>query len=191
MKHLKTRRLESSSWPVINALMRTQMKCPCFKRLIQAGRRGKMAGLALIFAGGLILSLPAAEILTSPNPLSLEWLSVPDGAKTFMRSGFDYHDANYDSGNLIRIEPAGMSFSNKAAAWVLFEAEGPGVVTSVWFTGKNKKGEAYLGGRLNFFFDGQTHPAISGFLPDIFESTRVFSQAEKSSGGWICYTPVY
>lgn len=110
-----------------------------------------------------------------------------------MRSGYDYNDGNYDSGNLLRVEPAGLSFSNANSAWVLFDATGPGVITSTWFTGKSKKGEAYVGGRLNFFFDGETGPRISGEMPALFESGAIFPKtlAEKSSGGWVGYAPIY
>lgn len=135
----------------------------------------------------------AAPILLRPDPLNTAWLSVPDGTKTQMRSGYDYNDGNYDSGNLVRIEPAGITFSNVNSTWVLFDAEGPGVITSIWFTGKNRQGQAYLGGRLEFFFDGETNASLSGDLPALFESGTVFPPplAERSSGGWIGYAPIY
>lgn len=135
----------------------------------------------------------AAAILLQTNPLSLQWLPVPDPTKTRLRSGYDYNDANYDSGNLMRVEPAGMSFSNAMSEWVLFDAEGPGVLTSLWFTGKNKQGQAYLGGKLNFYFNGETQPRLSGKLPDWLEKNPLLPPglAEKSSGGWISYAPIY
>ncbi|WCJ60558.1 DUF2961 domain-containing protein [Fontisphaera persica] len=135
----------------------------------------------------------AAALLLQTNPLSLQWLPLPDSTKTHLRSGYDYNDGNYDSGNLIRVEPAGMSFSNVQSAWVLFEQQGPGVITSIWFTGKNKQGQAHMGGRLNFYFDGEPRPRLSGQLPDWLEKNPVLPAglAEKSSGGWICYAPIY
>lgn len=141
----------------------------------------------------LALPLSAEQLLVQANPLSLEWLSVPDATKTLMRSGFDFNDGNYDSGNLVRIEPSGMNFSNRESAWVLFETKDQGVLTSIWFTGKSKQGQAYLGGRLNFYFDGEPQPRISGRLPELFESGQIFPKglAEKSSGGWVSYVPIY
>ena len=135
----------------------------------------------------------SVPLLLRPSPLDLSSLSVPDATKTCLRSGFDYNDGNYDSGNLIRIKPAGAPFTDTNTAWVLFDAEGPGVITSMWFTGKSKAGQAYLGGRLNFFFDGHAKPLISEKLPGLFETENVFPKplAEKSSGGWICYAPIY
>ena len=119
----------------------------------------------------------AAQIMLRPDPLNAAWLSVPDATKTLMRSGFDYNDANYDSGNLIRVEPAGAAFTDPGSEWVLFDAAGPGVVTSIWFTGKSKAGAAYLGGRLNFYFDGERRPGISGALPDLLHRRRGVSEA--------------
>lgn len=149
--------------------------------------------LPALVAFGLAVPSRADPILLRPNPLSGAHLSVPDATKTCLRSGFDYNDGNYDSGNLVRVEPTGKNFSDPDSAWVLFDAEGPGVITSIWFTGKSKQGQAYLGGRLNFFFDGAREPAVSGELPALFESGDIFPKplAEKSSGGWICYAPVY
>lgn len=133
------------------------------------------------------------EIPAQRDPLSLEWLSVLDSTKTSLRSGFDFKDGNVDSGNFVRIEPAGRGFEAPDAAWVLFDAPGPGVITSIWLTGKNRAGKAGLGGRLNFFFDGEAEASVSGELPGLFESGNLFPKplAEKSSGGWICYAPIY
>lgn len=153
----------------------------------------RLATALLLLALAQTLPAAAASILLQTNPLSLPWLPVPDATKTLLRSGFDYHDANYDSGNLIRVEPAGLSFSNTQSAWVLFDETGPGVITSIWFTGKNKQGQAYLGGRLNFYFDGETRPRLSGPLPDWLEQNPLLPPglAEKSSGGWLCYAPIF
>ena len=133
------------------------------------------------------------EVLRQPNPLGLEWLSVPDSTKTCLRSGFDFKDGNVDSGNLLRIEPAGRGFQEPDAVWVLFDAAGPGAITSIWLTGKNRQGKAGIGGRLNFFFDGEEQPSLSGELPGVFEAGEVFLKplAEKSSGGWVCYAPIF
>lgn len=149
-----------------------------------------LIGVALL---GLLTAAVGESVLLKPNPLSVQYLSVPDATKTLLRSGFDYNDGNYDSGNLVRVEPVGASFSNLNTRWVLFEAEGPGVVTSVWLTGKKKTGGAGIGGRLNFCFDGQSEPALSGLLPEALEDGTMFprSLAEKSSGGWVSYAPIY
>lgn len=142
---------------------------------------------------GLMVSPAAAAILLQTNPLSLQWLPVPDATKTFLRSGFDYNDGNYDSGNLIRVEPAGMSFSNVLSEWVLLDEKGPGVLTSLWFTGKSKQGQAHLGGKLNLYLDGEPHPRFSGKLPEWLEKNPLLPPglAEKSSGGWVCYAPIF
>lgn len=134
-----------------------------------------------------------AQIMLKPAPLDLAWLSVPDPTKTYLRSGFDYEDGNYDSGNLIRVEPAGKAFSEPDTEWVLFEAEGPGVITSIWLTGKNKKGQPYIGGRMNFYFDGENKPSFSARIPELFESGDPWPPplAEKSAGAWISYVPIY
>lgn len=134
----------------------------------------------------------ALEILRQTNPLDVAWLSVPDATKAQMRSGYDFNDGNYDSGNLLRVDPPGTAFTNENSQWVLFEAEGPGVLTSLWFTGKSKQGGAWIGGRLNFFFDGEREPSISGELPALLEADRIFPRtlAEKSSGGWVGYAPL-
>ncbi len=147
-------------------------------------------GAAFLFCG--LAASHAQPIALRPNPLSAAWLSTPDSTRTLLRSGFDYNDANYDSGNLLRVEPAALSFSNALSSWVLFDAEGPGVLTSMWLTGKNKKGEAWIGGRLNFFFDGETTPRIAGEAPELLGGGKVFPAglAEKSSGGWVGYAPL-
>ncbi|MGB9605232.1 MAG: DUF2961 domain-containing protein, partial [Bryobacteraceae bacterium] len=77
--------------------------------------------------------------------------------------------------------------------WVLFEADGPGVITSIWMTGKNKKGEPYIGGRLNFYFDGEPKASFSERIPELFESGRPWPPplAERSRGAWISYVPIY
>ena len=152
---------------------------------------------ATVCSLALALALPTAaagvEILRQAQPLDLTWLSVPDSTRTCLRSGFDFKDGNIDSGNLLRIEPAGRAFSDSDAAWVLFDSAGPGAITSLWLTGKNRQGKAGVGGRLNFYFDGEAAPSLSGELPGIFESGDVFLKplAEKSSGGWVCYAPIY
>jgi len=135
----------------------------------------------------------AAQIALQRDPLHLRWLSVPDPTKTMMRSGYDYNDGNYDSGNLIRVEPPSVPFWDPTSEWVLFEAAGPGVLTSMWFTAKNKRGQPYLGGQLNFYFDGEEAPRFRYRLPDLFEDGKIFPQplAERSSGAWICYAPIY
>lgn len=151
----------------------------------------RMAKLVLV---GMVASeLLVAQIALRPHPLDIANVSIPDVTKTLMRSGYDYDDGNYDSGNLIRVEPAGAVFSDVNSEWVLFAAEGPGVVTSMWFTGKDRKGQPYLGGTMNFYFDGARKPAFSGALPDLFESGKPFPAplAEKSHGGWVNYAPVY
>ena len=79
---------------------------------------------------------PGVEVLRQPNPLGLEWLSVPDSTKTCLRSGFDFKDGNVDSGNLLRIEPAGRGFQESDAVWVLFDAAGPGAITSTFFANR-------------------------------------------------------
>ena len=138
-------------------------------------------------------TLLPAQIAFRRHPLDLAGLSVPDSTKTLMRSGYDYNDGNYDSGNLLRVEPAGKPFTDPAAEWVLFEADGPGVLTSIWFTGKNKKGKPYIGGRLNFYFDHEAKPSFSAMLPDLLTDGNVFPAplAEQSHGGWVGYAPVY
>jgi hypothetical protein len=140
-----------------------------------------------------MIAVLVLQLLLGPDPLDVADLPAPDGTKTHMRSGFDYNDANYDSGNLFRVEPAGKPFSDPATEWVLFDRPGPGVITSIWFTGKNKQGGAWIGGRLNFYFDGESRASITGPLPEIFEEGRVFPAplAEKSSGGWVSYLPIY
>lgn len=137
--------------------------------------------------------LLGAQIMLKPSPLDLAWLSVPDDTKTYLRSGFDYEDGNYDSGNLIRVEPAGKPFHEPDTEWVLFEAEGPGVITSIWLTGKNKKGQPYIGGRMNFYFDGEKRPSFSARIPELFESGDPWPAplAEKSAGAWVAYAPIY
>jgi len=163
-------------------------------------RRGScrllLVGLAAWICGaGAIGTTDAASlpVLLRDNPLSTRWLCVPDATKTLMRSGFDYADGNYDSGNLLRVEPPDLTFSNKASRWVLFEAEGPGVVTSLWFTGKNKQGQAWIGGTLNLYFDGEALPRVSGLLPTLLEGGDPFPAglSERSSGGWVCQVPVF
>ena len=141
----------------------------------------------------LIAGALSAQIALRPHSLDVRWLSVPDSTKTQMRSGYDYNDANYDSGNLIRVDPPGAAFTDPASEWVLFEAQGPGVLTSMWFTGKNKKGQPYIGGELNFYFDGQATPAFRYRLPDLLEDGKIIPAplAEKSHGGWVCYAPIY
>ena len=153
----------------------------------------RAVGLFLALAASVPAGAGSLEVLRQPDPLSLVWLSVPDATKTWLRSGFDYKDGNVDSGNFIRIEPSGRSFEAPDAAWVLFDAPGPGVITSIWLTGKSRQGKAGLGGRLNFFFDGEEQPSLSGELPALFETGDIFlkSLAEKSSGGWVCFAPVY
>jgi hypothetical protein len=135
----------------------------------------------------------SAEILAQPDPLSLGWLSVPDATKALLRSGYDFEDGNVDSGNFLRVEPEGRGFEMPDTAWVLFEARGPGVITSFWFTGKNRKGQASIGGRLNLFFDGEEKPSVSGPLPELIESGALFPKrlAERSSGGWVGYAPIF
>lgn len=148
----------------------------------------KLISTVVLTAGAI-----TAQVMLRPHPLDVAGLSAPDGTKTLMRSGFDYEDANYDSGNLIRVEPAGKPFTDPDSEWVLFEADGPGVLTSIWFTGKSKKGQPYIGGKLNFYFDGEAKPSFAARLPELFESGSPWPAplAEKSHGGWVAYAPVY
>jgi hypothetical protein len=148
----------------------------------------RLIPLFVLAAGAL-----TAQVALRPHPLDLRWLSVPDSTKTLLRSGFDYNDANYDSGNLIRVDPPGKAFTDPASEWVLFEAQGPGVLSSIWFTGKNKKGQPYIGGKFNFYFDGERTPSFSYRLPDLLEDGKIIAAplAEKSHGGWVCYAPIY
>lgn len=141
----------------------------------------------------LLAAVLPGQVMLRPHPLDVANLSIPDATKTLLRSGFDPNDGNYDSGNLIRVEPAGKSFEDPASEWVLFDAQGPGAITSMWFTGKNQKGQPYLGGKINFYFDREAKPAFSGQLPELFESGNIFPAplAEKSHGGWVNYAPVY
>jgi hypothetical protein len=155
-------------------------------------RRAWSGALGSLLVGGALASL-AQPVALRPNPLSVAWLSVPDPTKTLMRSGCDFNDGNMDSGNLLRIEPAGPSFSNASSSWVLFEAQGPGVLTSLWLTGKSKRGEAYLSGRLSFYLDGEDAPRLWGDLPGWLQESTLFPKplAEQSSGGWVCYAPIH
>ena len=148
---------------------------------------------SLVLAAALCTRVAGVEILRQPDPLNADWLSVPDATKTRLRSGYDYQDGNVDSGNLLRVEPAGHGFASPGAEWVLFDSAGPGVVTSIWFTGKNKQGKAGLGGRLNFRLDSEAQPSISGELPALLENETLAPKplAEKTSGGWVCYAPIY
>lgn len=142
----------------------------------------------------LCFVLPAsAQILLRPHPLDVSNLSIPDPTKTYLRSSFDPFDGNQDSGNLIRIEPANAKFTDPRSEWILFESQGPGVLTSVWLTGRNRQGQPFLGGQLNFYFDGESVPSFSGELPTLFESNLTLPKplAEKSSGAWISYGTIY
>ena len=169
-----------------------EVPMPCTRRAASA-RVALFLGMATGLLAATTTASLAIEILAQPDPLNTSWLSVPDTTRTRLRSGFDFKDGNIDSGNLLRVEPAGSSFESPGAAWVLFDASGPGVVTSIWFTGKSRQGKASIGGRLNFFFDDEPQPALSGDLPALLESGVLAPKplAEKSSGGWVCYAPIY
>jgi hypothetical protein len=133
------------------------------------------------------------QLLLRPDPLAVSTLAVPDSTKALLRSGYDYNDGNYDSGNLIRVEPAGKKFTDPDSEWVLFDSDGPGAITSIWFTGKNKAGKAYVGGNLKLYFDGEQRASMVGHLPELFEDGMIWPHplAEKSSGGWVSYVPIY
>ena len=115
-----------------------------------------------------------SQLLLSPDPLAVSTLAVPDSTKALLRSGYDYNDGNYDSGNLIRVEPAGRKFTDPDAEWVVFDAEGPGAITSIWFTGKNKAGKAYIGGNLKLYFDGEQKASVVAPLPELFEDGNLW-----------------
>ncbi|MEP6601977.1 MAG: DUF2961 domain-containing protein, partial [Nitrospirota bacterium] len=143
--------------------------------------------LASVSVGG------QSQLLLRPDPLAVSTLAVPDNTKALLRSGYDYNDGNYDSGNLIRVEAAGKKFTDPDSEWVLFDAEGPGVITSVWLTGKSKAGKAYIGGNLKLYFDGEQRAPIVAHLPELFEDGMIWPPplAEKSRGGWVSYVPIY
>ena len=116
-----------------------EVPMPCTRRAASA-RVALFLGMATGLLAATTTASLAIEILAQPDPLNTSWLSVPDTTRTRLRSGFDFKDGNIDSGNLLRVEPAGSSFESAGAAWVLFDPSGPGVVTSIWFTGKSRQG---------------------------------------------------
>ncbi|MDQ6759184.1 MAG: DUF2961 domain-containing protein [Acidobacteriota bacterium] len=149
--------------------------------------------MRLVLLASLIALCAWPQLLLRQDPLALSTLAVPDSTKALLRSGYDYNDGNYDSGNLIRVEPAGKVFTDPDSEWVLFDAAGPGAITSIWLTGKSKTGKAYIGGNLKFYFDGEKTASNVAHLPELFEDGKLLPHplAEKSSGGWVSYVPIY
>lgn len=128
-----------------------------------------------------------------PNPLDAAELAIPDSTKAYMRSGFDANDGNIDAGNLVRVDPPGTKFSDPHAEWVLFDASGGGVVTSIWLSGRDKQNKPLLAGQMNFYFDGEKIPSFSAQLPELFESGALLPRplAEKTTDGWVSYALLY
>lgn len=119
-----------------------------------------------------------------------EWDQIRPGS-SLMFSGTDPGGANVDSGNFIWTEPEGVSFEE--ADWVLAEMNGPGVITRIWVTGKDKNNQGpKIFGRIQIYIDSKDKPAIDLPIEDFFGHAMPFLPplATPTSGGWINYVPI-
>lgn len=141
----------------------------------------------------LFACLSPAQVLLRQNPLDVSALSIPDPTKAFLRSSFDPNKTGSDAGNLVRVEPNGAKFNKLDTAWVLFDAAGPGVLTSMWLSGRDKQNKVFLTGQMNFYFDGEKIPSFSAELPMLFESGALLPKplAERTPNGWVNYAPIF
>lgn len=96
-----------------------------------------------------------------------------------------------DSGNFLRIEPEGATFLN--GSWILAEMEGPGSITRIWVTGRDKEEWcAKINGRISIYIDSKDKPAIDLPIEDFFGKAEPFDPAlaGATSGGWVSYVPI-
>jgi hypothetical protein len=117
---------------------------------------------------------------------------LASGVETRQVSSFDRSEGNLDGGSTT---PGLESFFYREGdSAVLLEVSGPGQINRIWFAELNDPGFAQT--RLQFFFDGATEVSYEIKVVDMMSGqfppfVRPFVlDADRSSGGWISYTPI-
>jgi len=146
------------------------------------GRLWPLLALSIFFA-----ATARAELLTGVARMTDLWQlpQIELGVRTFGTSSFDRAGLNDD----------GFTGLSSRLYWqdgmnILFDAEGPGCVYRIWFTG------LFPFSHLRFYVDDQTEPIVNDRLPDFFAGQLapftpplVWDQA-ASSGGFVSYVPI-
>lgn len=133
------------------------------------------------------VGLGSAAHLRADQPIGLAAMEqfesisgLRHGARTYQASSYDRTGANNDRGNYLYVD------GNEK---VMLDVKGPGCIYRIWATG-------LIGGRLRFYFDGETTPRIDMKPGDFFSGTNapflspLVGNDTVSSGGNYCYLPM-
>ena len=154
------------------------------------------------FTGRIMIAVFTALLLLASLACAANWepyeeLAYPERwdsptpGRAAMFAGTDPGGKNIDSGNFVRVEPECASFQE--ADWVLAEVEGPGCITRIWVTGKDKNNQGpRIFGRIQIFVDSKDAPVIDLPIEEFFGKSSPFSPplATPTSGGFISYVPI-
>lgn len=121
-----------------------------------------------------------------------DWPRILLGTESRYFSSFDRRGGNHDGfdgrhATLYRL-PGGEH--------VIFDALGPGVLRTLWFTGPREGGEGFDLGQLRFYFDGETKPRIAIDALKLFRgeqppfTTPLVADNRVSTGGYVSWVPL-
>jgi hypothetical protein len=164
------------------------------------------AGLLLLVVTGCYKTTSPPE--DEPLPVGIGMLGALDRLATDRVDAFEpYMVSTYDrsGGNVdFNLPPDGVLDTDDQGRTILFDDDGPGVVTRIWLThfsvlGARDQGASSLvviPGDILFYFDGEESPRVEMSLQDFFRGNvspflAPFAlDADASSGGFVSSLPI-
>lgn len=132
---------------------------------------------------------PALTFFEGPHHA---WPLVEPGIESRYFSSFDRTGGNADGFNGV----FSVLYNLDNGEHVIFDALGPGVLNTLWFTGPEEGGRGLDLGTLKFYFDDEARPRIQTTASRLFGGKQapflapLVSDNLQSSGGFVSWTPL-
>jgi len=138
----------------------------------------------------------AASVAAAPWHLDLgfgpDWPRIRVGVESRYFSSFDRTGRNADGfdGRHATL------YTLASGEHVIFDALGPGVLRTLWFTGPREGGEGLDLGAIRFYFDGEARPRIETDLRRLFGGSQepfvkpLVADNHVSTGGFVSWVPL-
>jgi Protein of unknown function (DUF2961) len=120
-------------------------------------RRSFLSSLGSVSGAAFLTGRASAQTTSSSQPAKLPAYALAPQHKTLKQSSFDHTGGNQD---FFHIAPG--------QALNVFEADGPGIVTHIWFTINAHSGHHLKELVLRIFWDGNSRPSVEVPVGDFF-----------------------
>jgi hypothetical protein len=127
-----------------------------------------------------------------PNTPGPAWPLVHPGVESRYISSFDRTGRNADgfTGKYSSL------YTLPGGEHVIFDALGPGVLNTLWFTGPEEGGRGLALGAIRFYFDDEKSPRIETDVPRLFGGRQppfvkpLVADNRQSTGGFVSWVPL-